>query len=90
MIRKLALGLILPCLTACGQASGPIRSARPPADVPDAALVAACDTSERDPRLNIDLAEELISTRHQRDDCAAQVEGLRHWRKDAARRANEF
>ena len=89
MTRKLALGLILPCLAACGTHYEPVKSIPRPADVPDAALVAPCDTSERDPATNGDLADELALTRHQRDDCAAKVDGTAQWRQDAIRRAEQ-
>ncbi len=65
----------------------PVKSVPRPADVPDAALVEPCDTTESDPVDNGALADELIATRKQRDDCAAKVEGNRQWRADAIKRA---
>lgn len=62
---------------------------RPPADVPDAALVAACDTSERPVAVNGDLTDELTRTRSQRDECAGQMDGVREWRTNALKRAAE-
>lgn len=56
------------------------------ADLPDAALVAACDTSDRPTATNGDLADELSRTRQQRNGCAAQVDGVRTWREQAAER----
>jgi hypothetical protein len=65
----------------------PTSFERPPADVPDASLVAPCDTSEDDPATNGDLANELNRTRRQRDDCAGRMDGVRQWRSDAIKRA---
>jgi len=88
MIRQLAIGLACLSLTACGKHYEPIKSAPAPADVPDAALVAPCDTTETDPAVNVALALELAHTRKQRNDCAAQVAGIAQWRKDALLRAS--
>jgi len=57
--------------------------------LPDAALVQPCDTTERPAATNGDLVDELGRTRRQRNDCAAQVEGMAQWRVDAAKRAEE-
>jgi hypothetical protein len=50
MIRRFAIGLISLSLAACGTFSKPhgkrLHTRAPPADVPDADLVAACDTSD--------------------------------------------
>lgn len=56
-------------------------------DLPDESLVAPCDTTERPIEVNGDFVEELNRTRRQRNDCAAQVDGTRQWRRDAAKRA---
>lgn len=58
-----------------------------PADVPDAALVAPCDTADGDPATNGALIAELAHVRRQRNDCAAQIDATRQWRTDALRRA---
>ena len=82
---------MLPFLASCGTHYAPIRSANDtPADVPDAALVAPCDTAETDPATNTALALELSVTRRQRGDCAARMDGVRQWRTDALRRAEEL
>jgi hypothetical protein len=57
--------------------------------VPDAALVAPCDTSNNPTATNGDLADELARNRGQRDDCAARMSGVAQWRADAIRRAAE-
>lgn len=59
------------------------------ADLPDANLVAPCDTRDAAVRDNGDLAQELPRVRRQRNDCAAQVDGLRRWRGEAAQRAEK-
>jgi hypothetical protein len=71
-----------------------MRSTRPateykraPADVPDAALVGPCDTSEQSVKVNGDLTDELTRTRAQRDECAGRMDGVRQWRGDAIKRA---
>jgi hypothetical protein len=64
-----------------------VKYASRPADLPDAALVAPCDTSDRDVPTNGDLADELNRTRRQRNDCATNVDGLRQWRADALKRS---
>lgn len=71
----------------CGRHYAPVKTTRPPADVPDAALVAPCDKTDGDPTTNLALALELNHVRRQRDDCAAQVDGMRQWRADALKRA---
>lgn len=58
-------------------------------DLPDAALVQPCDTSETDPATNQAMSDELTRTREQRDGCATQVDGVRQWREGAVRRAAE-
>jgi hypothetical protein len=55
--------------------------------LPDAALVAPCDRSNGDVPTNGDLADELNRARRQRNDCAAQVDGVRQWRADALKRS---
>lgn len=65
----------------------PVKGIATPPDLPEASLVAACDTSERDPATNDALADELAATRKQRDDCASKVDGVRQWRGDAIKRA---
>lgn len=90
MTRKLAIGPLLLFLTACGKPYEPVKSTPAPLDVPDAALVAPCDTSEEDPAVNVALALELARTRRQRDDCAAKVDGVAQWRKDAIQRHGEL
>lgn len=88
MIRKFAIGLTCLSLTACaGRLPAPTEYKRPPADVPDASLVAPCDTSEQDIPTNGDMANELNRTRRQRDDCAGRMDGVRQWRSDAIKRA---
>ena len=91
MIRRFAIGLILLSLTACGASlkRTAIAPAPPPADVPNADLVAACDTSNNDTPTNGAMADELARTRGQRNDCAARMDGVRQWRTDAIRRAAE-
>ena len=74
-------------LTACAKPYTAIDLLPPPADVPDAALVVACDTAEGDPLTNLAVANELINTRKQRDDCAARVAAIARWRADALTRA---
>lgn len=88
MIRQLAIGLACLSLTACGKPYVPAKSTPAPADVPDAALVAPCDQTNADPATNVALALELAHARKQRDDCAAQVQGIGQWRKDALLRAS--
>lgn len=89
MTPKATIGLVALCLAGCAKPYAPIETSRPPLDLPDAALVAPCDTSEGDPATNGQLVEELNTTRRQRDDCAAQVDGIRQWRSDAIRRHEE-
>lgn len=91
MNRKFALGLLLLSLTACGGRfhPRPIEYRAPPADVPDAALVAPCDVSDNPTPTNGDLAEELNRNRGQRNDCATRMVGVGQWRTDAIRRAAE-
>lgn len=60
---------------------------RPPADVPDAALVVPCDRSEQPIATNGQMAEELNRTRRQRNDCADRMDGVRQHRTDELRRA---
>jgi hypothetical protein len=59
----------------------------PPADVPDADLVAPCDRANGDPADNVQLANETAHNRKQRDDCADRMDGVRQWRSDALARA---
>jgi hypothetical protein len=91
MIRRFVIGLILLSLTACGPSlkRTAIAPATPPADVPNADLVAPCDTSNNPVATNGALADELARNRGQRDDCAARMDGVRQWRTDAIRRAAE-
>lgn len=79
-------------LAACaGRSTRPAVEYEPaPLDLPDAALVAPCDTSERPVAVNGDLAEELNHTRAQRDECAGRMDGVRQWRSDAIRRAEDL
>lgn len=81
------IGLISLSLAACAGRSNGIEYADRPADVPEASLVAPCDTTEGDPATNGDLANELNRTRRQRDDCAGRMDGVRQWRSDAIKRA---
>ena len=90
MIRKFALGLIPLSLSACAaHLAPPAEYKAPPADVPDAALVAPCDRAEADPATNGELASELNHTRRQRNDCADRMDGVRQWRSDALKRADK-
>jgi hypothetical protein len=61
----------------------------PPADVPNAELVAPCDTSDNATPTNGDLADELARNRGQRNDCAARMDGVRTWREHAIQRATD-
>lgn len=88
MIRRFVIGAACLSLAACEKPYVPVKSTPAPADVPDAALVAPCDTTNTDPATNVALALELAHARKQRDDCAAQVQGLSQWRKDALLRAS--
>lgn len=90
MTRKLAIGLMFLSLAGCGKDYAPVKSTPSPLDVPDAALVAPCDTTNGDPATNVALALELARTRRQRDDCSSQVDGLGKWRQDAIQRHKEF
>lgn len=72
-------------LQAC-QTTKPAIEYRYLTDLPDAALVIPCDTSERDVVTNGDMADELSRTREQRDTCAGQVRGLATWRAGAVER----
>jgi hypothetical protein len=91
MIRTFALGLLCLSLTACGGRyhPRPIEYRAPPADVPDAALVAPCDTSDNPTPTNGEMADELARNRGQRNDCATRMGGVAQWRADAIRRAAE-
>jgi mRNA-degrading endonuclease toxin of MazEF toxin-antitoxin module len=92
MIRTFAIGLISLSLTACGVFSKPrpaVEFKRPPADVPDAALVVPCDTSNNPTPTNGAMADELVRVRGQRDDCAVRMDGVRQHRTDELRRASE-
>jgi hypothetical protein len=91
MIRRFAIGLILLSLAACGASlkRTAIQPAIPPADVPNADLVAACDTSDSATPTNGAMADELARNRGQRNDCATRMDGVRQWRTDAMRRASE-
>lgn len=70
-------------LTACGSKSTnrPAVEHQSHALLPDAGLVAECDTSEGRVSLNGDFPIELENTRAQRDSCAAQVRALLTWRE---------
>lgn len=57
------------------------------ADLPDAALVAPCDTANASWATNGELLDALLGTRDQRDGCAAQVDKIAKWRSEAAERA---
>ena len=90
MIRLFVLGLTLPCLTACGVLSNrPAIEYRIASDLPDAALVQPCDTTNGPVTTNGVMAEELSRAREQRDTCARQVDGVREWRAGAVQRAKE-
>jgi hypothetical protein len=93
MIRRFAIGLISLSLAACGTFSKPhtkaIAYASKPADVPDAALVAACDTSDNPTATNGAMADELSRNRGQRNECAVRMDGVRQWRSDAIKRASD-
>lgn len=88
MTRLFAIGLISLSLAGCaGLSTRPAIEYRYVEDLPDAALVQPCDTTERPATVNGDLVDELSRTRRQRNDCAAQVEGSAQWRRDAVKRA---
>ena len=80
---------MLPFLAACGTHYAPVKPVPAPLDVPDGALVAPCDVRNGDPETNKALISEVLHTRRQRNDCAAQVDGLRSWRSDALKRADD-
>lgn len=87
MTRLFAIGLISLSLAGCaGLSTRPAIEYRYVEDLPDEGLVAPCDTSERPIAVNGDMVDELNRTRRQRNDCAAQVDGTRQWRRDAAKR----
>lgn len=92
MIRRFAIGLISLSLAACGTFSKPhvkpIAYQAPPADVPDASLVVACDTSDNPTPTNGTMADELSRNRGQRNECAVRMDGVRQWRTDALKRAS--
>jgi hypothetical protein len=76
-------------LAACGAHYAPLKlGAPPPADVPDAALVAPCDRANADPATNLAMSIELNHNRKQRDDCASRMDGVAQWRADALKRAD--
>lgn len=82
------IGLISLSLTACGgRSDAPIEIGYRPADVPDAAIVAPCDRTERDFATNGAMVDELAVTRKQRNDCASKIDGVRQWRSNAIKRA---
>lgn len=87
MTRKLALGLLLLSLSACAKPS--TIEFRTVADLPDASLVAPCDTSKRPVTLNEDMPSELSRTRKSLGECAAKVDALADWRKGAAKRGEK-
>jgi hypothetical protein len=51
--------------------------------------VAPCDRANGDVAVNGDLVEELAKTRRQRDDCGDRMDGVRQWRGDAIKRADD-
>ena len=88
MTRLFAIGLISLSLAGCaGLSTRPAIEYRYVEDLPDESLVTPCDTTEKAVEVNADLVDELNRTRRQRNDCAAQVDGVRQWRRDAAKRA---
>lgn len=94
MIRRFAIGLL--CLSpilfgGCSTTKlpPPVAYKAPPADVPDAALVADCDTSDNSVATNGELADELPRVRGQRNDCATRMKGVQQWRFDAIKRASD-
>ena len=90
MIRLFVVGLISLSLTAClGRSNPPVEYRAPPADVPDAALVADCDTSNNPTPTNGAMSDELVRNRGQRDDCADRMKGVQQWRSDAIKRAEK-
>jgi hypothetical protein len=75
-------------LAACKTPLPAVEFRTPPADVPDAALVAPCDTSDNATPTNGALAEELNRVRGQRNECAIRMDGVRQHRDDELRRAS--
>lgn len=67
------------CLTACATPSTPVIEYRTERVTPPAALTTPCDTDNRPITTNGDLAEAVVTTREQRDTCAAKVDALRDW-----------
>jgi hypothetical protein len=51
--------------------------------------VGPCDRNESGVAVNGDLVEELAKTRRQRNDCADRMDGVRQWRGDAIKRADD-
>ena len=89
MNRLLLTGLLSLSLTACATPPKPVVETVLSGDLPDAALVAPCDTSDAPWRLNIELLDGWLKRGEQRDACAAQVAKLANWRAEAVARLNE-
>ncbi|WP_420884547.1 Rz1-like lysis system protein LysC [Taklimakanibacter albus] len=86
------LGLTLLCLTLCAACSARKEGTGSETVFLYPAEQAPCDTSERDPPLNEDLANELTRTRLQRNTCAAKVEAnneFTRWAQEEERRRKE-